>query len=416
MFRHLICALASALLLSLPLAAQDDYVAQTAAAEVELEVLDLQLRPLRLAELEVEAEAWVALLAAKNAEISAKRIEQRSAEGELRTTLTNEISALSDERTRITDRVNRVLAAITERGGDVDAHEKYIAASTGLEIDAEDLSAAWVFVTNWLTSEEGGIRVGMNIVKFLFTLLAFSILARILSSIVKRALSRMSRTSELLRDFFVNTVRKLTFFIGIIMALSMLEVNIGPFVAAIGAAGFVIGFALQGTLSNFAAGIMILVYRPYDIGQVVTVAGTTGKVDEMTLVSTTLRLPDNQTVVVPNNAIWGDVITNVTGQTTRRVDMVFGCGYGDDLQKAQQVLEDLVAKHPKVLAEPAPIVKVSELADSSVNFVVRPWANTADYWDVKWDLTRQVKDRFDAEDLSIPFPQRDVHLHQVAAD
>jgi len=192
-----------------------------------------------------------------------------------------------------------------------------------------------------------------------------------------------------------------------------IEIDISPFVAALGAAVFVIGLALQGTLSNFASGMMILLYRPFDVGEVVNAAGTTGKVEAMTLVSTTLRLPDNQTVVVPNNSIWGGVITNITGQPTRRVDMTFGCGYGDDLQKAQKLLETIVSEHDKVLADPAPVVKVHALADSSVNFVVRPWCNTEDYWDVFWDVTRAVKDRFDAEGLSIPFPQQEVHMHQV---
>ena len=133
----------------------------------------------------------------------------------------------------------------------------------------------------------------------------------------------------------------------------------------------------------------------------------------MSLVSTTLRLPDNQIVVIPNNSIWGGVITNVTGSETRRVDLMFGVGYGDDLAKAQKILEDVVSSHPNVLADPAPVVKVHELADSSVNFVVRPWTKTSDYWGVYWDLTRSVKERFDAEGVSIPFPQRDVHLHQA---
>ncbi|MHC4899177.1 MAG: mechanosensitive ion channel family protein, partial [Planctomycetota bacterium] len=209
--------------------------------------------------------------------------------------------------------------------------------------------------------------------------------------------------------------RKLTFFIGIIVALSMLEVNIGAFLAAIGAAGFVIGFALQGTLSNFASGLMILLYRPYDIGDFVSVADATGTVAAMTLVSTTVKTPDNMLVVVPNSSIWGGTITNVTGSDTRRVDLVFGIGYDDDIQKAQAILEDVVSKQELVLAEPAPVVKLHELADSSVNFVVRPWSRTGDYWNVYWDITRQVKERFDAEGVSIPFPQQDIYIKEAPA-
>jgi small conductance mechanosensitive channel len=160
---------------------------------------------------------------------------------------------------------------------------------------------------------------------------------------------------------------------------------------------------------------MILMYRPYDIGNFVNVAGVSGTVSAMTLVSTTLTLPDNQTVVIPNNSIWGGIITNVTGSETRRVDMVFGIGYDDDIAKAQSILEKIVKDHPLVLGSPEPVIRVNELADSSVNFVCRPWTRTSDYWAVYWDITRQVKEQFDQNSVSIPFPQRDVHVHQVSA-
>ena len=174
--------------------------------------------------------------------------------------------------------------------------------------------------------------------------------------------------------------------------------------------GFIIGFALQGTLGNFAAGLMILMHRPYDVGDVVSTAGVTGFVKSMNLNTTTIKTFDNQVVVVPNGSIWGDNIINVTGSDTRRVDMVFGIGYGDDIGKAQGILEDILKSHELVLADPEPNVKVHELGDSSVNFVCRPWTQTSNYWTVYWDITRTVKERFDAEGVSIPFPQRDVHV------
>ena len=241
------------------------------------------------------------------------------------------------------------------------------------------------------------------------------LLSKIISKTIQKAISNVKSASELLKDFIVNITRKVIFLVGFVIALSMLEVNIGPLLAAIGAAGFIMGFALQGTLSNFASGIMILIYRPYDVGDLVDVAGTFGKVDAMTIVSTTLRKPDNQKVVVPNNMIWGDIITNITGTSKRRVDLVFGIGYSDDIAKAQKIMEDILVNHDSVLKDPEPVVKVHELADSSVNFVVRPWVETDNYWDVYWDITRTVKERFDAEGVSIPFPQRDVHVHQVDA-
>jgi small conductance mechanosensitive channel len=155
-------------------------------------------------------------------------------------------------------------------------------------------------------------------------------------------------------------------------------------------------------------------YRPYDVGQVIEAAGMKGKVDSMNLVSTTIKTFDNQIVIVPNGEIWGGVITNVTGSDTRRVDMKFGISYSDDIAKAAKILEEIVSSHELVLKDPEPVVRLHELGDSSVNFVCRPWAKTADYWTVYWDVTRSVKERFDAEGVTIPFPQRDVHIHQTA--
>lgn len=406
MIRILSLALAALLSLGGTSAAQDttEYKAKTAATvDVSLDILGHQLSPLTVDQVQVEADAWQALLAKANQEISDNRVQAATAPS---AQLDTARQSLRTRRNGILERLESTLKALKARGGDATSFEQYIAASTATGISLD-------FVMEWLISPEGGVQFALNILKFLLTLLVFKVISGIVAGVVRKTVSRLKGTSDLLRDFLVNVVRRVTFFIGLIFALSALGVDITPFVAALGAAGFVLGFALQGTLSNFASGLMILIYRPYDIGEVITAAGTTGKVDAMTLVSTTLRLPDNQTVIIPNNSIWGDVITNISGQATRRVDMVFGCGYSDDLQKTQALLEDIISKHAKVHAEPAPLIKVHELADSSVNFIVRPWADTGDYWDVFWDVTRAVKDRFDAEGISIPFPQQEVHMHQI---
>jgi len=209
-------------------------------------------------------------------------------------------------------------------------------------------------------------------------------------------------------------VRRLILAIGLIVGLAAMEVNIGPLLAVIGAAGFVIAFALQNSLGNFASGILILAFRPFDVGDVIEVAGVLGKVQSMNLLSVNIVTPDNKSVIVANNQVWGGVITNVTGSDTRRVDLVFGIAYGDDIDHARRVLEDVVSAHEKVLKTPEPVIRLHELADSSVNFICRPWVLTPDYWDVYWDLTATVKQRFDSEGISIPFPQRDVHLFQAA--
>jgi small conductance mechanosensitive channel len=208
----------------------------------------------------------------------------------------------------------------------------------------------------------------------------------------------------------VSTVRNLVFIFGILIAISQLGISLGPLLAGLGIAGFIIGFALQGSLSNFASGILILLYRPFDVGDTVEAGGVRGKVKNMSLVNTTFMTFDNQMLIVPNNKIWESVITNVTAQRTRRVDLMFGISYGDDIDQAEKVLREIVDAHDAVLDDPEPMIRLHELGDSSVNFIVRPWVKTADYWDTYWDLTKAVKQRFDKEGISIPFPQRDVHI------
>lgn len=275
--------------------------------------LTLRLKPLTKAELVVEADAWLSLLQAKVREICEAQIAADKATGDEKTKLFEHATALGDERVGLTDRVNIVLAALERKGGARTDYDTYVNAVSGLAVSVQptDATGLAIVVKKWLLSPQGGIRYGRNILMFLGTLIVFRVLAAVAGGIVKRALSAVKTVSQLLRDFTVNTVRKVTMFVGFVVALSMLEVNIGPFLAAMGAAGFIIGFALQGTLSNFAAGIMILLYRPYDLGDTVTVAGQTGVVDSMTLVSTVVKNKDGHIVTIPNSSIWGGTITNL---------------------------------------------------------------------------------------------------------
>lgn len=380
---------------------------------ISLENLRLKLKPLTQEELIVEADAWRDLLKAKVAEISRLQIQSKTKADAEKELMMKQLTALREERTGLADRVNTVIGELAAKGGKTEVYDQYVKAVSGLEVSSDDAFSNIETIRGWLTSKEGGIRWLMNAIKFLAVLLVFKIIAGLVGGVTRRSLSK-AKLSALLKDFIVNTVQKTLFILGLIVALAMLEVNIGPLLAGIGVVGFVVGFALQNTLSNFAAGFMILMYRPYDIGDFVSAGGVTGTVDSMNLVSTSVKTPDNQTVIVPNSNIWGGVITNVTGNETRRLDLVFGIGYDDDIQKTQAVLEDIVKNHPLVLPLPEPVIRLHELADSSVNFVVRPWVKTKEYWNIYWDITRTVKERFDAEGISIPYPQRDVHLYQTA--
>ncbi len=400
--------LAAALVLSLfaapPVLAQDGEAAPPDVVvnpDVPLDELAIRHKPMRVDALEAELNAWVDAI-----EDCAKTIAERRLEGATDEALADELAL----RSKLAERANRTLIAFENKGGEAETQKKYIIAATEIQVDVLNPAALWATIKTWSLSTEGGLKWLRRILAATVILIAFWILARIVARILRRALAMEQKMSALLEAFLIGLVRKTVILIGIIVALGQLDVNIGPMLAAIGAAGFIIGFAVQGTLSNFAAGVMILLYRPFDIGDWVSTAGVSGSVKQMTLVSTTITTADNQVIIVPNNAIWGDVITNVTGNDTRRIDLTIGVGYDDDLQKTASVLEEVVKAHPKVLDDPAPNIKVHELADSSVNFVVRPWTRTSDYWEVRWDLMKSIKERLDAEDISIPYPQMDVHM------
>ena len=354
--------------------------------------------------------------AADNAEEAGKTVTVASDaaedKAELKTALVEYVTELSAQRTALIDRFEVVLTELAAKGGDRTQYDVYIKAVSGIKVDVTDASATWTTISGWLQSPEGGIRWAANVLQFLVIIFVFYLLSIVAAKAAGRALARSKNLSTLLSQFIVLSMRRLVLFAGFFVGLSALEVNVGPVLAIVGAAGFVIAFALQNSLSNFASGILMLIYRPFDMGDFVNVAGVLGKVESMNLLSTQLRMPDNQLVIVPNNSVWGDVITNVTGITERRVDLVFGIGYDDDIDKAQTILESIVDEHELVLKDPAPVVQLHELGDSSVNFVCRPWVRPEDYWAVYWDVTREVKRRFDAEGVSIPFPQRDVHIYR----
>jgi len=228
------------------------------------------------------------------------------------------------------------------------------------------------------------------------------------NTLIKRNLDPM------LASFITSIVYVLLVVFVIIAALGELGIQTTSLIAVIGAAGLAIGLSLQNSLSNLAAGVMIIGFRPFNVGDYIEAGGSAGVVEDIQIFSTRMRTADNKTVMVPNAGIIGGSIVNHSDRETRRVDMKFGIGYGDNLKIAKQILQDILDKDERVLTDPAPLIAVSELADSSVNLIVRPWVKNADYWPLLWDITEQVKLRFDQEGIQIPYPQRDVHVHQAA--
>jgi len=241
------------------------------------------------------------------------------------------------------------------------------------------------------------------------TFLAFRALARLVERGVREGVQR-TRFSELKRRTVIRLASMGVMAIGVLVILTQLGVQVAPLLAGLGIVGFVLGFALQNTLSNFAAGGMILGNEPFDVGDEIETAGVSGTVKRMTLVCTTILTPDNQTLIIPNSTVWGGVIRNRTQQPTRRVDLTFSSGYRDDVEKVERVLREIVSEQPQVLDQPAPLIRLDRLRESSVDFVVRVWTAKERHDEVASSITRTVKLRFDREGITIPFPQRDVHL------
>lgn len=262
-------------------------------------------------------------------------------------------------------------------------------------------------IMTWL--ETDGLQFLITLAIALVIFIIGKWIARKITNLVKRGMAK-SNMDETLVSFLGNGVYMILMVCVILVTLDFVGVKTTSFVAILGAAGLAVGLALQGSLANFASGVLIIMFRPFKKGDAVDGGGVFGIVEEITILTTNMRTPDNKVIIIPNSEIMGGAITNFSTKPTRRVDMVFGCGYDDDIRQAKQVLEAILEKDERVLKDPAYTVAVNELADSSVNFVVRPWVNAADYWSVFFDTHEAVKLEFDAAGLSIPYPQSDVHM------
>jgi len=265
------------------------------------------------------------------------------------------------------------------------------------------------------TLYEFATSYGIKIIGAIAIIVIGRIIVGILTKIVRRFMTKAD-VDETLTKFVVSLARIGLMVFVFIAALGTLGIETASFAALIAAAGLAIGFALQGSLSNFAAGVMLIIFRPFRAGDYVEAGGAAGTIESVNIFSTIMKSPDNKKLIIPNSKITGDSIINYSAKETRRVDMVFGIGYDDDIRKAKATLVQILASDDRILKDPAPTVAVSELADSSVNFVVRPWVKTGDYWGVLFDITEKVKLTFDEQGISIPFPQQDVHMYQKASN
>jgi small conductance mechanosensitive channel len=254
---------------------------------------------------------------------------------------------------------------------------------------------------------------GINIVMALAIFIIGKMVIKILVGLAKKLMVK-ANVDNILVNFIASIISTVLLLFVVIASLNQLGVDTTSLIALIGAAGLAIGLALQGTLQNLASGVMLIIFRPFSDGDFVEAAGVSGVVEAIGIFTTTMRTGDNREIIVPNGEIFGGTITNYSKRATRRVDMVFGIGYDDDIKKAKEILNRILDEDDRILKDPAPLVAVAELADSSVNFNVRPWCATGDYWGVYFDVHEKVKLTFDAEGISIPYPQMDIHQDKAA--
>jgi len=249
------------------------------------------------------------------------------------------------------------------------------------------------------------MNIGMAIAIFIIGRMVAGIVVNVVRKLLEKA-----GTDDMLTNFVCSIAKAVLMLFIVIAALNQLGVDTTSFIALIGAAGLAVGLSLQSTLQNFAAGVMLILFKPFKLGDFIEAGGSAGVVEKITIFNTIMKTGDNREIIVPNGDIYGGTITNNSARDTRRIDMVFGIGYDDDIKKAKDLLNEILAADDRILKDPAPLVAVAELADSSVNFNVRPWVKSADYWKVLYDVTEKVKLTFDENKISIPYPQMDIHM------
>lgn len=260
------------------------------------------------------------------------------------------------------------------------------------------------------------VTIGYKVLIFVGILIVSYFVVGILMGITNAALKKQEKIPDLLSKFISKTLFKIYWILALLVAVATIGIEVLPFITGLGIAGFILGFAFQDTLGNLAAGMMLLIHSPFDVGHYVEVAGVSGSVQEINLAATVLHTPDNKRVVVPNSNVWGSAITNYSFLPTRRLSMEIGVSYDTDIQKAKDILKKLIKEEERCLEDPAPTVELLTMADSSLNLCFRPWVNTPDFWGVYFALNQRIKEEFDKEGIEIPFPQRDLHLRDMPAD
>jgi small conductance mechanosensitive channel len=389
---------------------------ETLNPEIDLNELEIRLVPMTRFELATLAARWQGIVKQKSKEIVAAQIAVARADGVGVEQERKRLARLAGERAGLVDRFLLVLDGLEAKGAAEEVISEYRAYVDGLvdkTIEVSDLKTILAAIGAWLTSAEGGVALATKALIALCSLYGLVLFARLVRRLVKRHLRKLPAISSLLQTFLAGLVYWVVLAAGLVVVLSLLGVKGTPLLALFGGASVIIGLALQDTLGNFVKGLMIMINRPFDEGDYVDIGGIVGTIRSVNIIATTITTFDNRVVVIPNQQVWEGVVTNLTAQETRRVDLVFSIGYHDDIQLAIRVLGEAVAEHPLTLEEPAPTIAVTALADSAIQILCGAWTRSDNYWSVYRGLLADVKARFDAAGITIPYPQRDVHVRNA---
>ncbi|NER35572.1 MAG: mechanosensitive ion channel [Oscillatoria sp. SIO1A7] len=333
-------------------------------------------------------------------EAAQKLEESKEEEAELKTQLVVSVTKLQEERIAIVDRFETVLEELKNKGGEAESYEKYIQAISGIDLDITDTEGVGVRLVGWATSEEGGLRWGFNIAKFVVIVIASIIIARTLAKYIDRLMVRFN-TSDLMRNFLVNLVNRGGSVIGILLGLTALEVSLGPVLTVLGGASFVLAFALQSNLGNLASGLMIMFYKPFDVGDEVKLGGIWGWVHSINLASTKVKGFSRQMITIPNNTVWGGTIENLTGDETRKGSITIRIGLDDDHNKAEKIILETAKSHPLVLEKPGPSTFLWDYGDSFMPIYFGFTSKTEDFWTVWDDLVHSIKEGLEEAGISL---------------
>lgn len=411
---------------SMPVATEETAGAESITAitandpEIPADQLEVLLKPLSRKKLEVEAEAWFLLLQAKAQEISDLEYSIKVKGEEIVGTADTDkekqvitVTQLKTEQTSLVSRFTIVLDALDAKGGDTEEYRQYISAISGLEFNITDTEGIGLRFKTWLQSEEGGIAFGINLLKFSSILIVTVIISPRLGDLVNHALERITTMSNLFRDFTVMTVKRSILVIGALLALASVGVNLGPILAVLGGASFVLAFALQSNLGNFASGLMLLINKPFDMGDEVKISGLWGMVHSINLASTKIRGFNHQIYTIPNNTVWGGIIENLTTQDIRRASFDLKIRHDTSISRVREVLLDIGTSHPLVLESPPPAANPWTYYDYYVLVQLKVWVKTSNYWKVWNEIIVQIQDRFKDEDITLALPHQNINIQQL---